>query len=455
MTSSTHPGEPPGSVRCGRRGSGRRAIVAACAGNLLIWYDFTVYALFATYIAKAFFPSSDPGSALVKTFLTFGAGFVIRPLGALLIGAYGDRAGRKAAMTLTIWIMAAGTLLIAAAPGYAAIGVYAPLLLLSGRLLQGLSAGGEIGSSSAFLVESARPGERGRLSSWQEASMGLSNILGALVAFMLSATLSLEQLQRWGWRIPFLVGLLIAPAGLLLRRSVHETAEFEAEVLRRQRTSAPPPSPLRAAFGAHWGALMVGFGLSVLWAVSVYVLNIYTPVYVQHAFGFTARQAFAASLVGNVLFVLMCLAAGKLSDRIGRSTVLAAGAVALLAAVLPLYLWLQASPTTAVLITVQSAFCLMVATFVGVAPAALADLFPTGMRATGISVVYNAAFVIFGGFAPAILTWFTRQANGSAMAPAAYVMSAALVALLTLPYFARRRAAASAQVADDGLNAPA
>jgi MHS family proline/betaine transporter-like MFS transporter len=243
------------------------------------------------------------------------------------------------------------------------------------------------------------------------------------------------------------IGLLIAPAGLLLRRSLHETADFEAELRRRRGANRQPRSPLREAFGAHWGALAVGFGLSVLWAVSVYVLNIYTPVYVQHAFGFTARQAFAASLVGNVWFVATCLAAGRLSDRIGRSSVLAAGALALLGAVWPLYLWLQASPTTAVLIVVQSAFCIMVASFVGVAPAALADLFPTGIRATGISLVYNAAFVVFGGFAPAILTWFTRQANGSAMAPAGYVMSAAVVALLTLPYFERRRAAASGPAA--------
>ena len=414
------------------RTSDRRAIVGACIGNLLEWYDFTVYALFATYIANSFFPSQDRGAALVRTFLTFGAGFVIRPLGAALIGAYGDRAGRRAALLLTIWIMAAGTLLIAAAPDYATIGVAAPWLLLLGRLLQGFSAGGEIGSASAFLAESAPAGARGRLAAWQEATMGMSNILGALVAFSVSTLLSPEQLQHWGWRVPFIVGLLIAPAGLLLRRAVRETAEFEAA-----RTRQRSVTPLRSAFGEHGTALLVGFGLSITWAVAVYVLNIYTPVYVQHAFGFTAQQAFAASLIGNVFFVLTCLAAGRLSDRLGRSTLLTAGVLALLIAVLPLYLWLQARPEAWVLIIVQSCFCIMVATFVGVAPAALADLFPTSVRATGISLVYNGAFVIFGGFAPAILTWFTQQAHGSAMAPAGYVMCAALVGLLTVPSFTR------------------
>jgi MFS transporter, MHS family, proline/betaine transporter len=430
-----------------RAAGGRRALIAACVGNLLEWYDFTVYALFAPAIAHSFFPSNDPAAGLVRTFLTFGAGFIVRPLGAMLIGAYGDRAGRKAALTLTIWIMAAGTLLIAAAPDYASIGVFAPCLLLLGRLLQGFSAGGEIGSASAFLAESAATGARGARSAWQEASMGMSNILGALVAFAVSASLNPDQLQHWGWRIPFMVGLLIAPAGLMLRRSLHETADFEIERNRRRNAPAAIRSPLPLAFRSHGAALTVGFGLSILWAVAVYVLNIYTPVYVQHAFGFTARQAFAASLIGNILFVIACLVAGRLSDRLGRRALLSAGAWGLLLAVLPLYLWLQADPTTAVLIVVQSAFCVMVATFVGVAPAALADLFPTAIRATGISLVYNGAFVIFGGFAPAILTWFTRQAHGSAMAPAGYVMCAAILGLLTLPFFERRRVAAGAGTA--------
>lgn len=428
--------------------SHRRAILAACIGNLLEWYDFTVYAQFATYIARSFFPSGDPNAALVKTFLTFGAGFVIRPVGAMLIGAYGDRAGRKAALTLTIWIMAAGTLLIATAPSYAHAGVFAPLLLLAGRLLQGLSAGGEIGSASAFLAESARAGARGGTASLLQASMGMSNILGALVAFTVTATLNTDQLQRWGWRIPFVIGLLIAPAGLFLRRSLTETAEFEAEVSRRRSVATAAQSPLRLALREHTPALAVGFGLSIFWAVAVYVLNVYTPVYVQVAFKFTATQAFAASLVGNVLFVATCVAAGRLSDRAGRSTVMAISALALLATVWPLYQWLQTSTSTAVLVVVLSAFGIMVATYVGVAPAALSDLFPIAIRATSISLVYNVAFTVFGGFAPAILTWFTRQSNGSAMAPAAYVMSAALVALLTLPFFQRRRMATRTAAAD-------
>src|SRR5271155_5136627 len=210
--------------------SGTRAILAASVGNLLEWYDFSVYALFAIYIAANFFPRGAPGLDLVKTFLVFGLGFVIRPLGAILIGVYGDRAGRKAALTLTILIMAGGTLIIAAAPSHARIGIGAPLLLLLGRILQGFSAGGEIGSATAFLVEHAPPKRQGRYTAALQGSMGMSNILGALVAFAVTALLPGDQVADWGWRIPFFVGLLILPVGIYLRRTLEETPQFRAEL---------------------------------------------------------------------------------------------------------------------------------------------------------------------------------------------------------------------------------
>src|ERR1700685_1733784 len=188
-----------------------RAIVATSIGNMLEWYDFTVYALFAGYIAGNFFPSHDANTRLLETFLVFGLGFVVRPLGAVLIGNFGDRAGRKAALTLTILLMAAGTGVIAFSPTYASIGAGAPLLLLLGRVLQGFSAGGEVGGATAFLLESADPAQRGRVASWLEASMGMANILGALAAFSVTAILTASQVQAWGWRIPFVFGLLIAP----------------------------------------------------------------------------------------------------------------------------------------------------------------------------------------------------------------------------------------------------
>jgi MHS family proline/betaine transporter-like MFS transporter len=429
--SAPYSATPARATRAGKT----RAVVATSIGNMLEWYDFTVYALFAGYIADNFFPGDDPNTRMVKTFLFFGLGFVVRPLGAVLIGSFGDRAGRKAALTLTILLMAAGTGIIAFSPTYATIGFGAPLLLLLGRVLQGFSAGGEIGGATAYLLETADPAQRGRVASWLEASMGMANILGALAAFTVTACLSRGEIQAWGWRIPFLFGLLIAPVGLYLRRSLDETAAFQAEAGRRSRERRHPKAPLLQIFRNHGRSLFVGFCVAVLWAVAVYVLMIFLPTYVQHpdTFNFSAKQAFGASLIGNIPFVIGCVWFGALSDRIGRRRSLFLSAALLLLCVLPLFMWLKADPTLSTLIMVQCTVCTLVASFVGVAPAALSEIFPIGVRSTGTSLVYNGAFTVFGGFAPMILTWFTQRSGGSLFAPAWYVMLAAAVALLAIP----------------------
>jgi MFS transporter, MHS family, proline/betaine transporter len=417
-----------------------RTIIATSIGNMLEWYDFTVYALFAGYIAEGFFPGGGADVRLAKAFLVFGLGFVVRPLGAVLIGAYGDRAGRKAALTLTILLMAAGTGIIAVCPGYASIGAAAPLLLLLGRVLQGFSAGGEIGGTTAYLLETGDPAERGRIASWLEASMGMANILGALAAFSVTSLLSLAEVRAWGWRLPFIVGLLIAPVGLYLRRSLNESAEFTAERARQAVQATRAVAPLSEVFKHHSRTLLVGFTVAILWAVAVYVLMIFLPTYVQRpdTFSFTAKQAFGASLLGNVPFVGACLLFGWLSDRIGRRLSLFLSAALLLITVLPLFMWLHADASFANLLIVQSILCVLVASFVGVAPAALSEIFPTQVRSTGTSLVYNAAFTIFGGFAPMILTWARQGSGGSIFVPAWYVMAAAAVALIAIPLLGRR-----------------
>jgi len=414
---------------------GTRAIVAASVGNLLEWYDFSVYALFAIYIAANFFPAQDPRLNLVKAFLVFGLGFIVRPLGAILIGIYGDRAGRKAGLTVTILIMAGGTLLIAISPSYAAISVGAPLLLLGGRILQGFSAGGEIGSATAFLVEHAPADKRGLYTAWLQGSMGMSNILGALVAFCVTSLLSAAQVASWGWRVPFLIGLSIVPIGVYLRRTLQETPQFRADA-QRQRRERAAVRPLVSVFRDHSRSLLVGMGISIPWAVAVYVLLIFMPVLAQKAFGFTAAQAFGSSLVGNIVFVTGCFAFGALADRIGHIRVLALGVILLLMGVLPLFRWLAASHSGATLAMVLSAFGVIVSSFTSVAPTALSSLFPTCVRSTGVSIVYNAAITIFGGFAPAILTWLAAN-SGSLLAPAWYVEFAAVPAILAIPFLRR------------------
>lgn len=408
----------------------RRAVIAASAGNALEWYDFTVYALFALYIAKNFFPGADQTTELVKAFLAFGLGFVIRPLGAILIGVYADRAGRKAALMLTIMFMAVGTLVIAAAPTYAAIGIGAPLLLLAGRVLQGFSAGGEIGGAAAFLVEHAPMDQRGKYASWLQASMAISNIIGALVAFAVTSLLTQDQIGDWGWRIPFVVGLLIAPVGLWMRRTLDETPRFLEELERHDSEERAHRQPLLSVFSEFPMELVKGIGMSVLWTVSTYTLVIFMPVYVQRTFGVTSSNAFAAALIGNICMVVTCVFAGGLSDRIGRKKMLVIAALLLLVGPHPLLWLVKALPTLPVMIVVQSAFCILAALFVGVAPAALAETFPTRVRSTGMSLSYNTATTIFGGFAPAILTWLSQ--GGGTFAPAWYVSAAAICALIAL-----------------------
>jgi MHS family proline/betaine transporter-like MFS transporter len=423
--------------------SGTRAILAASLGNLLEWYDFAVYAAFAIYIGANFFPNDSPGARLVKAFLVFGLGFVIRPLGAILIGIHGDRAGRKAALTATILIMACGTLIIAAAPTYAAIGLGAPLVLLAGRLLQGFSAGGEIGSAAAFLVEHAPSSRRALYAAWLQASMGLSNILGALVAFNITSFLPHDEIVRWAWRVPFFIGLAIVPLGLYLRRTLEETPVFRAEVsVERARRR-----PLRGVFRDHAPELAAGFGISILWAAAVYVLLIFMPVFLQQALGFSAAQAFGASLAENVMFVIGCFVFGALADRIGHRRIQIFGAIVLLVGVLPLFAWLDHSRSREVLIVVVSCCGLMTAGFTGVAPTTLSMLFPAPVRAIGISLTYNAGFTLFGGFAPAILTQVITRGTGSAYAPAWFVMLAAVPALIALGFGAGRRPAVPSPLA--------
>lgn len=409
-----------------------RAIAAAAVGNAFEWYDFTIYVLFAPYIARAFFPGGSSTAELVKAFLVFGVGFIARPLGAVLIGHYADTAGRKAALTLTFGIMAVGVATIAFAPTYAAIGAGAPVLILAGRLLQGLSAGGEIGGAATFLVEHAPEGTKARAAAWLQASMALSNIMGAMIGLLVHALLDEAEIIDWGWRLPFLFGLLIVPLGFWLRRTLPETQEFS----QAERHEATEHAPLRAVL-REWPSLIRGFAISILWGVSIYALVIFMPVHLQQALGFSSDAAFLASLAGNLVLALMCFVSGGLADRLGHRRQMAMTIVALLMAVPLLMVVLIAMPVFPVLMIVHICFCALVGLFSGAAPAVLAQFFPAPVRASGMSISYNGAVTIFAGFAPAVITWLAASIIGPS-APAIYVSLAAAVALFAVRGLADR-----------------
>ncbi|MGW0737692.1 MFS transporter [Streptomyces sp. NPDC002851] len=413
----------------------RRSVAAASVGNALEWYDFTVYAFFASYIAHNFFRNNDPTSALISTFVVFGAGFVARPLGAVVVGIYGDRHGRKAALMLSMATMGLGTLVLALTPPAAFIGIAAPVLLLVGRLLQGFSAGGEIGSAAAYLIEQAPPDRRARYAAWLQASMGMSNLIAAIVGVTITTLFSDSALDAWAWRIPFLIGLLIIPVGVYIRRRLPETDTFE----RHRAEQTTKRNPLKRLLTEHPKAILTGFLFSVLWTVCVYALVIYAPTYYKDravGLGFTAQQSFTASLVGNIVLVIGCLVAGRVADRLGGKAVIACSSLALLVLPLPCLMLLHAQPTMPVLVMVHALLCATVAAFVGVAPSTLPRAFPVAVRSTGLSLSYNIAAIFFAGFTPALMTWATARIT--VYAPALWVAIGSLACLCAVPALFRQ-----------------
>jgi MHS family proline/betaine transporter-like MFS transporter len=288
----------------------------------------------------------------------------------------------------------------------------------------------------SFLVEHAPPGRRGTYAAWLQSSMGVSNILGALTGATLSAALTPEQLSSWGWRVPFVLGLSVAPVGLWLRASLEETPAFEAA--ERERGAQPKHllTSLRDVFVEQPRALAVAAGISIVWVVSVYTLLLYMPTYVQRSLGFTPSQAFTASVVGNVAMAVGCILAGRLSDRIGRTLTVRIGTLLLLVATYPVLAWVVSTRTVTALFIGQTLFCAIVSVFTGSVPAVLASLFPARLRSTGVSLTYNFAAVVFGGFAPAVLTFLTESTHNT-MAPAFYVVAAATVSLIALAFVPR------------------
>ncbi|MET0314872.1 MAG: MFS transporter [Hansschlegelia sp.] len=403
----------------------RHAIAAATVGNGLEWFDFTVYGFFTPIIARLFFPAGEDLTSILLTVGTYGVGFFMRPVGAVVLGVYADTHGRKAALTLTILLMAAGTALLGLAPTYAQAGIVGPLVIVVARLIQGFSAGGEIGGATAFLIEHAPPERRGFFASWQQTSQAIAVVLGGVCGAIVTRTLDPASIDAWGWRVPFLFGLLIGPVGFYIRARVDETPVF-ADATREKSKS-----PLLDTLRRHPRGVASGFGVTILWTVCTYVLLFYMTTYAVKQLGMSLADAFVATTVGGVFLMVGCPIAGAVSDRVGRKRMLIAAAAAIGLSIIPLLAWVNAAPTLARLTTVQCALALMLAAFTGPAPAVLAEQFPASLRSTGLSLAYNFAVTIFGGFAAVIVTLLI-EATGSKLAPGFYVAAAAAVSALTL-----------------------
>jgi MHS family proline/betaine transporter-like MFS transporter len=399
----------------------RRAVSAAVIGNVLEWYDFAIYGYVATIIAKNFFPGGDEVGALLATFATFGIGFVARPLGGIIIGRMGDTHGRKAALLLTIFMMAVGTVGIGLIPTYSSIGIMAPLLLVICRLMQGFAAGGEWGGATAFIVEWAPRGRRGFFGSFQQASVAGGLLLGSGIAALFSTLLSPEQMESWGWRIPFLIGFALLPVGLYMRNNIEETPAY------REAQDATASEPQTAG----WILAAKAFGFTILWTVSYYVILYYMPTFTQKYAGLSRTESLWSNTIGLVLLVVAIPIMGSWSDKIGRKPLLLGCCVAFAVLTYPLFAYMLSGVSMLHVVGIQLLFGLMIAMFSGPGPAAIAEIFPTNSRSTWMSTGYSLATSVFGGFAPFIATWLI-SATGSPISPTYYLILAAVASAIVI-----------------------
>ncbi len=399
-----------------------RAVAAASIGNAFEWFDFIIYGFFAAMIARLFFPAGNETASLLLAFASFGVTtFVMRPFGAVVLGNVADRHGRKAALTLSISVMMAGTAITAFAPTYASIGIFGPIMIVVARMMQGFSAGGEFGSATVFLAEQ-NPKRRGLYASWQLAGQGLSTVLATGFGTALNGALTAEQMRMWGWRIPFLFGLLIGPIGYYIRRHIDETLEF--------RSVQTASAPLWETFSWDKTRLLVAIGTIVLVTVAAYTA-VYMPTYAIRELGLPPVGGFLATMLAGAIQVVMIPLVGALSDRLGRLPIATVATIAILITAYPLFARLVAAPTIESLLLVQAILGVFVAAYAGAIPALISELFPIRVRATAVSTSYSVAVAIFGGFAPFIIAWLI-EVTGSHLAPSYYLMFAAAVSLLAL-----------------------
>jgi MFS transporter, MHS family, citrate/tricarballylate:H+ symporter len=408
-----------------------RDVIAVTVGNALEFYDFLIYALFAVQIGHAFFPAANAYVSLMLSLATFGAGFLTRPIGALVLGAYADKVGRRPAMLLCLVMIGASMVAIAIVPPYALIGVTAPILAVLARLAQGFSLGGEVGANTAFLAEAALPERRGETVSWQGVSQLIALITGSLVGVALTSSLPAAALDVYGWRIAFLVGAVTVPVGYWLRGNLRETLhEGEAETLPARRIAGASPvesiEPGRRELARrHWRIIVLGLTIIAAGTVGTYILD-YIATYAQSTLHMSARTGFIATLAGCTAGIPAVLLAGRLSDRYGRRPINVWCNLAFLVAIYPVFTWVNAARSaTALILGVALLWVLSIGNF-GTFCAAMTEALPQRIRSGAFGTAYATAIALFGGTTQLVVTWLIHL-TGSAIAPAWYLTGCTLV----------------------------
>jgi len=405
------------------------SVVRVSSGNFLEMYDFMVFGYYATAIGTAFFPSGNAYLSLMLSLMTFGAGFLMRPLGAIVLGAYTDKHGRRAGLLLTLSLMSIGIFSIACVPGYAAIGLLAPLLVLIGRLLQGFSAGMELGGVSVYLSEIATPGHKGFYVSWQSGSQQVAVMFAASAGVVLGSVLSREKMALWGWRVPLLLGCAIIPFLFRLRRSLQETDEFVA------RRKHPSTREILRSLTANWKIVFVGIMMVTMTTVSFYMITAYTPTFGNSVLHLASVESLIVTLCVGASNFFWLPVMGAFSDRIGRRPLLFACTLLMLFTAYPAMLWLVRDPSFSRLLAVELWLSFLYGSYNGAMVVFLTEIMPVDVRTTGFALAYSLATAIFGGFTPAISTYLIHVTVNRAV-PGLWLSFAAACGLLAT-FFAR------------------
>lgn len=384
----------------------RRVLIAGMIGNGLEWYDFALYGYFAPILGELFFPGSDSATQLIQTYGIFAAGFFMRPVGAVFFGSIGDKFGRKFALTLSLIMMAIPTACIGLLPTYSAIGIWAPILLMLARMMQGLALAGQFTGSITFIVEHAPRDKRGVAGGSTVLSLCAGMLMGSAAATFMAEILSPEAFKQWGWRIPFLFGILIAVAGYYIRSHTHESTHYE----KAKEEGKLSEAPARETFKNHKMDVLRGIGIYLCVTVPFYTLTVFLNGFLVKVLGHPQKDALLMGTCSMILLMLLVVPTAALSDKIGRKRLLMATSVVYFLAAYPIFC-LMTQPGFAPAFEAVLLFTLVIGFYIGAAPTVFVELFPTSVRYTGMSLSYNLCAALFGGTAPGICTWLVKVAN--------------------------------------------